>query len=79
MTQTNHGEAKTSPLTELLTKAETGAKVRRTPSGVDKLRARDPSFPKPFKDGTDRRARVYFVAAEVDAWVRRKLDAREVA
>lgn len=40
-------------LSDLLTKAEVATRLRRTPSGVDKLRLRDPSFPKPIKDGVD--------------------------
>ena len=66
-------------LPALMTMAELASYLRRTRSGVDKLRARDVSFPKPLKDGTDRRARVYFVRAEVDAWLRGKLENRAEA
>lgn len=62
--------------TELLTMAEVAAQLRRTRSGVDKLRARDPQFPKPLKDGTDRRSRIYFVRQEVEAYLAARLDAR---
>ncbi|MGH8436479.1 MAG: helix-turn-helix transcriptional regulator [Pseudomonas sp.] len=63
-------------LPELMTMADLALKLRRSRSGVDKLRARDSSFPKPIKEGTDRRSRVYFNVAEVDAWLRSKLEAR---
>ena len=66
-------------LSDLMTMAEVALRLRRTRSGVDKLRVRDNTFPKPFKDGTDRRARVYFVRAEIEAWLASKLAAREVA
>ncbi len=65
-----------SNLPELMTVAELGSDLRRSRSGLDKLRAKDPTFPKPLKDGTGRQARVYFVRAEVDAWLRAKLEAR---
>lgn len=61
---------------ELVTTNELAQLIRRTRSGLDKLRAKDPTFPKPLKDGTDRQARVYFVRAEVEAWLRAKLEAR---
>ncbi|RJG08701.1 transcriptional regulator [Pseudomonas cavernicola] len=64
-----------SPI-ELITINELGPILLRSRSGVDKLRAKDPTFPKPLKDGTGRQARVYFVRAEVEAWLRAKLDAR---
>lgn len=65
--------------TSLMTMAEFALELRRTRSGVDKLRARDATFPKPLKYGTDRRARVYFVREEIEAWLRAKLNQREVA
>lgn len=60
----------------LLTKAEVAVRLRRSPSGVDKLRLRDPSFPKPIKDGIDRRSRVYFIATEIEVWLNAKIEAR---
>lgn len=65
-----------SNLPGLMTVAELGSVLRRSRSGLDKLRVKDPAFPKPLKDGTGRQARVYFVRAEVDAWLRAKLEAR---
>jgi len=66
-------------LPELITMVDLATFLRRTRSGVNKLRAKDPTFPKPMKDGTGRQARVYFVRAEVEAWLLAKLDARTVA
>lgn len=45
-------------------------------SGLDKTRKRDPSFPKPIKDGHSRQAAVYYVLAEVEAWLEAKMAAR---
>jgi len=64
---------------ELWTKSEAASFMRRTSSGLDKLCARDPNFPKPMKDGNDRRSRVYFVRAEVEAYLAEKLANREGA
>lgn len=65
-------------LPELWTMAEVAARLRRTRSGVDKLRARDPQFPKPLKDGGKRGSRIYFVRQEVEAYLSDRLQAREV-
>lgn len=46
-------------------------------SGLDKLRKKDPAFPRPIKDGSSRQAAAYYVAAEVDAWVQSKIDSRD--
>jgi prophage regulatory protein len=46
-------------------------------SGLDKLRKKDPAFPKPIKDGDTRQAAAYYVVAEVDAWLRAKIEARD--
>tara|TARA_R110001592_G_scaffold8535_1_gene46578 strand:+ start:2159 stop:2398 length:240 start_codon:yes stop_codon:yes gene_type:complete len=46
-------------------------------SGFDKLRLRDPSFPVPIKDGETRQAAVFFVAAEVESWLKAKMAQRE--
>lgn len=48
-------------------------------SGLDKLRKKDPAFPKPIKDGETRQAAAFYVVAEVDAWLRAKIDARDAA
>lgn len=64
---------------ELMTMAEVAARLRRTRSGVDKLRARDPNFPRPLKDGDNRRSRIYFVRSEIEAYLAARLEAREMA
>lgn len=64
-------------LSDLWTKVETASYMKRTPSGLDKLCARDPSFPKPLKDGNNRRSRIYFVRHEVEAYLAARLQARE--
>ncbi|SDT97832.1 prophage regulatory protein [Pseudomonas pohangensis] len=69
----------TPTLPELWTMTEVAHTMRRTRSGVDKLRARDPKFPKPLKDGDDRRSRIYFVRQEIEAYLAARLDARVVA
>ncbi|SDU39224.1 transcriptional regulator [Geopseudomonas guangdongensis] len=63
---------------ELWTMADLARVMHRTRSGIDKLRARDPQFPKPLKDGTDRRSRIYFVRQEVEAYLSARLAEREV-
>lgn len=78
MTRHQTNATQTSTLPELWTMAEVAAHLRRTRSGVDKLRARDPNFPKPLKDGSDRRSRIYFVRSEVEAYLAARLSAREV-
>lgn len=46
-------------------------------SGLDKLRKKDPTFPKPIKDGNTRQSAAYYVVAEVEAWLRTKIEARD--
>ena len=48
-------------------------------SGFFNLRKKDPSFPKPLKDGEARQAATYYVVAEVQAWLRSKIEARDAA
>ena len=50
-----------------------------TRSGLAKLRIKDPSFPKPIKDGDSRQAAAYYVVAEVEAWLQSKIAARDKA
>lgn len=50
-----------------------------TRSGLAKLKAKDPTFPKPIKDGDARQAAAYYVVAEVDAWLKAKIAARDKA
>ena len=48
-------------------------------SGLDKLRKKDPTFPKPLKDGDTRQAAAFYVVAEVEAWLQAKIEARDAA
>ena len=48
-------------------------------SGLDKLRKKDPTFPRPIKDGDTRQAAAYYVVAEVEAWIASKVAARDAA
>lgn len=66
-------------LPELMTMAEVAQTMRRTRSGVDKLRARDPQFPKPLKEGGKRGSRIYFVRQEIADYLSARLASREVA
>ncbi|MGF0337246.1 helix-turn-helix transcriptional regulator [Ectopseudomonas toyotomiensis] len=50
-----------------------------TRSGLAKLKAKDPTFPKPIKDGDSRQAAAYYVVSEVDAWLQAKIAARDKA
>jgi len=45
-------------------------------SGLEKLRETDPSFP-PIKLGPSKQAGVYFVVAEVEAWLESKISERD--
>lgn len=46
-------------------------------SGLEKLRSNDPSFPRPIKFGPSKQAGVYFVVAEVEAWLESKICERD--
>ncbi|TRO23738.1 transcriptional regulator [Ectopseudomonas mendocina] len=61
----------------LLTMKELETLLCRTRSGIDKLRARDTDFPRPLKDGVNRRSRIYFVREEVEQYICARLDQRQ--
>ena len=48
-------------------------------SGLDKLRKKDPTFPKPLKDGESRQAAAYYVMAEIEAWIQLRVAARDAS
>lgn len=48
-------------------------------SGLDKLRKKDPTFPRPLKDSTTRQAASYFVVSEIQSWLQSKIEARDAA
>ena len=49
----------------------------QTRSGIDKLKKKDPTFPKPIKFSKSRQAACYYVRSEVQTWLRAKIDARD--
>jgi predicted DNA-binding transcriptional regulator AlpA len=48
-------------------------------STLHRLREKDTTFPAPIKDGDTRQAPVYFVQAEVEGWIRKKMNGRHAA
>lgn len=50
-----------------------------TRSGLEKLRKKDSTFPKPIKDGDRTQSSVYYVMAEVEAWLQSRIAARDAA
>ncbi len=51
----------------------------QTRSGLDKLRKKDPTFPRPIKFSDSRQAAAYYVIAELNAWLAAKIKARDAA
>ncbi|MFC0709743.1 helix-turn-helix transcriptional regulator [Azorhizophilus paspali] len=66
-------------LAQLLSFAEVCSLLRKSRSGVYKLMASDPTFPRSIKDGEARSARAFFVASEIAAWQQAKLATRDAA
>lgn len=64
---------------QLLTFTEVCGLMRKSRSGLYKLMASDPTFPKPVKDGEARSARAFFVASEIAAYQDVKLAGRGAA
>lgn len=51
-------------------------------SGLDKLRKKDPTFPRPLKAGDThqtRQAASFYVVAEIQSWLQSKIEARDAA
>lgn len=46
-------------------------------SGLDKLRKKDPTFPRPIKDSDTRQAAAFYVVSEVQSWLQAKIEARD--
>jgi prophage regulatory protein len=46
-------------------------------SGLEKLRKNDPSFPRPIKHGDSQQAICSYVVAEVEAWLKAKIERRD--
>lgn len=63
----------------LIPQPEVCKAIGQTRSGLEKLRKKDPSFPKPIKFSDTRQAAAYYVIAEVNSWLRAKIEARDAA
>lgn len=63
----------------LIPQPEVWRAIGQTRSGLDKLRKKDPTFPRPVKFGDTRQAACYYVIAELNAWLARKIEARDAA
>lgn len=48
-----------------------------TPSGLMKLVEKDPTFPRPMKDGQHPSSKTYFIVKEVKAWMGEKARQRD--
>lgn len=63
----------------LIPQPEVCKAIGQTRSGLEKLRKKDPTFPKPIKFSDSRQAAAYYVIAEVNAWLRARIEARDAA
>jgi prophage regulatory protein len=63
----------------LIPQPEVCKAIGQTRSGLEKLRKKDPTFPKPIKFSDSRQAAAYYVIAEVNSWLRAKIEARDAA
>lgn len=61
----------------LIPQPEVCKAIGQTRSGLDKLRKKDPTFPKPIKFSNSRQAAAYYVIAELNAWLAAKIEARD--
>lgn len=61
----------------LIPQPELCKKLGQSRSGLDKLKKKDPTFPKPIKFSASRQAAAYYVAAEIDAWLEHKIAQRD--
>lgn len=57
----------------LIPQPEVCKAIGQTRSGLDKLRKKDPTFPKPVKFSDSRQAAAYYVIAEVNAWLKARI------
>lgn len=61
----------------LIAKPDVYKAIGQTRSGLDKLRKKDPTFPKPIKFSDSRQAAAYYVIAELNTWLAAKIKARD--
>lgn len=69
----------TNPTKALIRQSALCTWLDLTRSGLNKLRAKDPTFPRPLKEGDTRQAASYYVVAEVDAWLKAKIAQRDAS
>ena len=67
----------TFPNKDLIRQSRLQERLDLTRGGLEKLRKKDPNFPKPLKDGNNRQAAAYYVVAEVEAWLKAKIAERD--
>jgi prophage regulatory protein len=48
-------------------------------SGLDKLRKKDATFPRPLKNGDTRQAAAFYVVEEIQSWLKAKIEERDAA
>lgn len=61
----------------LIPQTEVCKAIGQTRSGLDKLRKKDLTFPKPIKFSDSRQATAYYVIAELNAWLAEKIKERD--
>jgi len=61
----------------LISQTEVCKTIGQTRSGLSKLRKKDPTFPRPIKFSDTRQATAYYVVAEVEAWLKSKIEVRD--
>lgn len=61
----------------LIPQTEVCKAIGQTRSGLEKLRKKDPTFPKPIKYSSSRQAAAYYVVSEINDWLRAQISARD--
>lgn len=61
----------------LIPQTEVCKAIGQSRSGLDKLRKKDPTFPKPIKFSSSRQATAYYVVDEINAWLAAKIKVRD--
>lgn len=61
----------------LIPQTEVCKVIGQTRSGLDKLRKKDPTFPKPIKFSDSRQATAYYVITELNSWIAAKIEQRD--
>lgn len=61
----------------LIPQTEVCKAIGQTRSGLNKLRQKDPTFPRPIKFGDSRQAAAYYVIEELNAWLAAKIKERD--